>query len=80
MKNSVVFRNFKVQKTKLTKNNAMIPEDKITEIFCLADDFCNLFDELTKKYSIDSSRTHVKLKYSFFLKLFDFLFELLFLH
>ena len=25
----------------------MITDDKITEIFCLADDFCNLFDELT---------------------------------
>lgn len=35
----------------------MIPKDKITEIFCLADDFCNLFDELTKKYSIDSSNS-----------------------
>ena len=35
----------------------MISKDKITEIFCLADDFCNLFDKLTKKFSIDSSNS-----------------------
>ena len=26
------------------KNFAMITEDKVTEIFCIADDFCKLYD------------------------------------
>ena len=26
------------------KNFAMITEDKVTEIFCIADDFCKVFD------------------------------------
>lgn len=29
----------------------MITEDKIIEIFCLADDLCKLFDKLTKIYN-----------------------------
>lgn len=28
----------------------MISKDEITEIFCLADDFCNIFDKLTKNF------------------------------
>ena len=28
----------------------MFTEDKITEIFCIADDFCNFFDAQMKKY------------------------------
>ena len=27
----------------------MFTEDKITEIFCIADDFCNFFDAQMKK-------------------------------
>ena len=34
----------------------MITEDKVIEIFCLADDFCRLFDKLVKKYSIEPSQ------------------------
>ena len=30
----------------------MIAEDKITEIFCMADDFCKLFDAITAKYTL----------------------------
>lgn len=30
----------------------MITEDKITEIFCAADDFCKLFDELMREHSV----------------------------
>ena len=30
----------------------MITEDKITEIFCMADDFCKLFDAITAKYTL----------------------------
>ena len=30
----------------------MITEDKATEIFCMADDFCKLFDAITAKYTL----------------------------
>ena len=29
----------------------MFTEDKVTEIFCMADDFCNFFDAMTAKYT-----------------------------
>ena len=28
----------------------MITEDKVAEIFCMADDFCKFFDAMTIKY------------------------------
>ena len=31
---------------------AMITEDKVTEIFCMADDFCKSFDAMTAKYTL----------------------------
>ncbi len=31
---------------------AMITEDKITDFFCMADDFCKVFDAQMKKYTI----------------------------
>ena len=31
---------------------AMITEDKVTEIFCMADDFCKFFDAMTAKYTL----------------------------
>ena len=34
------------------KNFTMITEDKYTEIFCIADDFCKVFDVQMAKYSI----------------------------
>ena len=30
----------------------MITVDKVTEIFCMADDFCNFFDAMTAKYAL----------------------------
>ena len=30
----------------------MITKDKATEIFCMADDFCNFFDAMTAKYTL----------------------------
>ena len=30
----------------------MITENKITEIFCMADDFCKFFDAMTAKYTL----------------------------
>lgn len=38
----------------------MITEDKITEIFCMADDFCQFFDNAVSRYSI-----HTKTKRSY---------------
>ena len=31
---------------------AMITEDKVTEIFCMADDFCKFFDAMTAEYTL----------------------------
>ncbi len=31
---------------------AMIAEDKVTEIFCMADDFCKFFDAMIAKYTL----------------------------
>ena len=30
----------------------MITEDKITKIFCMADDFCKFFDAMIAKYTL----------------------------
>ena len=32
----------------------MFTEDKVTELFCMADDFCKFFDEMTEKYTLKS--------------------------
>lgn len=39
---------------------AMITEDKVTEIFCITDDFCNFFDAIMVKYTL---KTITKRKY-----------------
>ena len=45
--------NFKVLIYKqLQTKIAMITEDKVTEIFCMADDFCNFFDAMVAKYTL----------------------------
>ena len=31
----------------------MITEDKVTEIFCMADGFCKFFDTMTVKYTLN---------------------------
>lgn len=30
----------------------MITEDKVTELFCMADDFCKFFDAMMEKYTL----------------------------
>lgn len=35
----------------------MFTEDKVTEIYCLADDFCKYFDSIVEKYAIDTTKT-----------------------
>ena len=34
----------------------MITEDKITELFCMADDFCRFFDAMMAKYTLRSAK------------------------
>ena len=34
------------------KNFAMITEDKVIEIFCIADDFCKVFDAQMAKHTL----------------------------
>ena len=67
MKISVIFRNFKVTKKlkKTEKNNAiMITEDKIIEIFCLADDFCKLFEESISETVNDELKNIAQVEHS----------------
>lgn len=33
----------------------MITEDKVTELFCMADDFCKFFDAMMEKYTLKSN-------------------------
>ena len=41
----------------------MFTEDKVTEIYCLADDFCKLFDAQMKKYMFSDEKSTRKRKY-----------------
>ena len=34
----------------------MITEDKVTELFCIADDFCKFFDAMMSKYTIKEAK------------------------
>lgn len=34
----------------------MLTEDKVTELFCMADDFCKFFDEMMAKYTLRSEK------------------------
>ena len=38
------------------KNFALITENKVTEIFCIADDFCKVFDAQMAKYTFKAER------------------------
>ena len=50
---SEIYCHFKVLMYKqLHDKISMITEDKTTEIFCMADDFCKLFDAITAKYAL----------------------------
>ena len=44
-------KNFVVDCTIKLKNFTMITEDKFTEIFCIANDFCKVFDAQMAKNS-----------------------------
>ena len=35
---------------------AMITEDKVTELFCIADDFCKYFDAMLEKYTLKADK------------------------
>ena len=39
----------------------MITEDKSTEIFCMADDFCKFFDAMTAKYTLKPLNIHPRI-------------------
>ena len=52
--------NFIVLKIKeLQTIIAMITEDKVTEIFFMADDFCKFFDTMMSKYTLKSSKKRI---------------------
>ena len=53
---SEILRNFVVKKTIKQKNFAMITEDKVTGIFCIADDFCKVFDAQMAKHTFKAER------------------------
>lgn len=36
----------------------MFTEDKVTELFCMADDFCKFFEAVTEKYTQESNRKY----------------------
>ena len=46
---SLYFCNFMVENQTITINITMITKNKITEIFCIADDFCKEFELETDK-------------------------------
>ncbi len=35
---------------------ALLTEDKGTELFCMADDFCKFFDRMMAKYTLNSGK------------------------
>ena len=36
----------------------MLTEDKVTELFCMADDFFKFFDAMMEKYTLESDKKH----------------------
>ena len=48
--------NFKALTYKqLQTKISIITKDKVTEIFCMADDFCKFFDAMTAKYTLKAT-------------------------
>ena len=43
---------------------SMITDDKVTELFCIADDFCKFFDAMMEKYTLKSYQ--LLLSFTFF--------------
>ena len=57
MVNSENCCNFIVLKNKgLQTIIAIITENKITEIFCMTDDFCKFFNAMMKKYTLTNGK------------------------
>ena len=56
LENLVISENcctFKVLKLKEIQTIiAIITEDKVTELFCIADDFCKFFDAMMEKHTL----------------------------
>ena len=42
----------------------MITEDKVTELFCIADDFCKYFDAMMEKYTLKADKKRQYLRNS----------------
>jgi len=36
----------------------MLSVNKVTELFCMADDFCKFFDKMTEQYTLKSKNKH----------------------
>ena len=60
---AIYFVNLKSLRINFTKYIAMISRDKITEIFCMADDFCKLYDRFIKANGLAPKRDKSKRKY-----------------
>ena len=62
-----VFVYLKKQKNyKTTKTIAMmITEDEITKIFCMADDFCKIYDKFIKANGLGPKRDRRKREYQY---------------
>ena len=43
----------------------MFTEDKVTELFCIADNFCKFFDKMTAKYTLKSEALFLLSQLSF---------------
>ena len=55
--------NLESPQINFTKYIAMISRDKITEIFCMADDFCKLYDRFIKANGLAPRRSKSRRKY-----------------
>ena len=40
----------------------MLTADKVTELFCMADEFCKFFDKMTAKYTLQSEKSVVAIE------------------
>ncbi len=57
---SEIFSIFVISTKQITQKIAMITESKITEFFCIADDFCKIFNQKIQKYTF---KTNTKRNY-----------------
>lgn len=52
---SEIFSTFVITTKQITKKIAMITESKITEFFCIADDFCKIFNQKIQQYTFKAN-------------------------